>query len=522
MKIQKKDYAILTIAVTGVIFATYWQSLFLPFIQDDWIVLSFNNSNGILGSLGSIFSFDDKLFYRPMAQAYLFFLVSLFDQNSFPFHVMALVIHLFNSIFIALIIHKIINSRIIAYSTAFIYAAAVAIHIDTLAWAVGIFDLGGAFFFFASFLLFINNKIILSAVLYLTGCLFKESVIILPFILFFYNAIHIPPGNIRQSIYPLLKRTVPFLLIMAVIAAIKVVGVSQLSFTSDHPYAIDLFGLHVINNIYLYLAWMSQTLYSLLPMTGYQSGTLTVLLSGSLLMVISLGLLILVLGHSTSQWRQVAILTVWILIGLLPVMFLPNHTYRYYCTYSLPAFIALLLLLIRETGFILHLKQQIINGLLIFICFVSVISSAVQANLIYRQGLEQQSLADGTNMLVMKAVFVDIVKKGLLTDQPTLPDNAVIVIARADIWSFNRHAGPQRWYGNNTIQTFDFDELGYEDNQLYIKDANNPLLAAGHGPAQPKQYLDPAKLFIYQVLEGKLERINVEDVKQYLSNINPS
>lgn len=519
MKTQKRDCALLIVAIASVIFTAYWQSMYLPFIQDDWIALRFKNINETVESLGFIFSFEEKLFYRPLAQTYLFFLSNLFNQNPLPFHFIALTIHLFNSVFIALIVNKILDNRTIAYSTALIYAAAVAIHLDTLAWAVGIFDLGGAFFFFASFLLFINNKFVISALLYLIGCLFKESVIILPIILFFYSAINIHPSNIHQPFMHLLKRLIPFLLIMIIIAAIKIIGTAPLKFTSNHPYAIDLIGLHIINNIYLYLAWMSQALFSLLPMTDYHSGIPKVSLFGSLFILVLLLLFIFGLKYNNTQLRRITVLTLWILVGLLPVMFLPNHIYRYYCTYSLPAFIALLLLLTRETLLICHVRHWAVNASLTCICFASVISSTFHANLIYQQGLEQQTLADGTNMLIKKAVFVNIVKNGLLNDQPTLPDNAVIVIARTDIWSFNKHSGPQQWYDNNTIRTFDFDELRYEDNQLYIEDADNPQPLADTYPPSTKEYLDLSKLFIYQVLEGKLERVSAEDVKQYLSTL---
>lgn len=143
---------------------------------------------------------------------------------------------------------------------AIIYVAAVAIHLDPLAWAVGIYDVGGAFFFFLGFWLFLRERLGASALAYLLGCLFKESVIILPIILISHMVFMTPAGQIKAQLVRQWSYAVPFAIIMVIFTIFKLMGTSPLRFPDNHPYVIDLFGSHIANNMLLYIWWMSQSI----------------------------------------------------------------------------------------------------------------------------------------------------------------------------------------------------------------------------------------------------------------------
>lgn len=148
MKNNATRYFLLAFSITVVICAVYWQTFFLPFIQDDWGMLELFKANTPTTVLTYIFDINNKIFYRPLAQYYMFILHDLFGVNAAPFHIAAILIHIINSYLVALIINIVTRDWLISCLSAIVYGSAIAIHLDSLAWAVGIYDLGGAFFFF--------------------------------------------------------------------------------------------------------------------------------------------------------------------------------------------------------------------------------------------------------------------------------------------------------------------------------------------------------------------------------------
>ena len=139
---------LLTLSVVVITCAVYWQVFSFPFIQDDWALLELFRTNDPITQLIQIFNPIGKIFYRPLAQAYILVMHALFGVNAIPFHIVAILLHIINSYLVALLIYAVVGDRLISYLSALVYAAAIAIHLDPLAWAVGIYDLGGAFFFF--------------------------------------------------------------------------------------------------------------------------------------------------------------------------------------------------------------------------------------------------------------------------------------------------------------------------------------------------------------------------------------
>jgi len=359
----------------------------------------------------------------------------IFGPNPIPFHVTALIVHVINSCLVALILNMIIRDRLISYLSALVYATAIALHLDPLAWAVGIYDVGGAFFFFMGIWLFIKNKPAVSAAVYFFGCLFKDSVIVLPIILFSYPLLMDPITRLKEIILNRWKYTIPFLLAIGVIVTIKLSGKSPFDFQATHPYVINLVGIHVIKNALIYPAWMFQSFFPFLSVKQHTFQLITFVVALVLLYGISIAFR---RREKDFQPRRILFLFVWLLVGLLPVLFLPNHIYRYYATYSLPAFIGSFLLLFKSILLSFDVKGKVITACLISISFFAVIGSISQGNQIYREGLNQSTLSDGTNILIRRAAFVDIVRKGLKQYLPSAPDNSFIVIGNADLWSFNK------------------------------------------------------------------------------------
>ncbi|MDY6972933.1 MAG: hypothetical protein SV775_11445 [Thermodesulfobacteriota bacterium] len=510
MERYRINYFFLIVSVIAVVCAVYWQSLFLSFIQDDWGLLRFLQENSSFTAL-DFFKYESTLFYRPLAQAYMFLMYKLFGPNPIPFHVAALFIHAINACLVALILNIIIRDRLISYLAALVYVAAIAIHLDPLAWMVGIYDVLGAFFFFMCMWLFLRNQPAISMIFYFLGCLVKESVVLIPVLLFSYPFIRHPTAKLKDQVLAYWKKTIPFLLAMGVVLTIRLSGNSPFELPAAHPYLFDLKGFHFIRNILIYPAWMLQSFFPFVSVKQPAFQFLTFLVG----LVLSYGIFVTFrMRGEESNHRRVLFFFVWIIVGLLPALFLANHTYRYYCTYSLPAFIASFLLLFKCIFLSIDVRGKVISAILISISSLAVIGSISQGTKIYSEGLRQNTLSDGTNELIRRAAFVDIVRKGLTQDLPHPPSDSFIVIGNADLWSFNKNSGPQFWYNNGTISVYALSDLKYKDGQPYIHNPIESQLQSFTGSTNKKIFLDPSSLFVYQVSNGKLVRIDAQDLEE--------
>jgi hypothetical protein len=496
--------------ITAVVGAVYWRSLYLPFIQDDWGILRFIQANGPLTVLQQIFSFEHKLFYRPLAQGYLLLMYQLVGPNPLFFHSAALVLHLINTCLVGLILNLIIRDRVISYLSALIYAAAVAIHLEPLAWAVGIYDLGGAFFFLLCIWLFLKDKLIASAVALFCGSFFKEAVVTLPLILLFHRLLLNPTVQSPRKAPTLWRQIIPFLLVVGMVGAVKLAGESPFAFPATHPYVISLTGGHLIRNLFGYLYWMSQSCFPWLSL----GAPLFWLVASTIAFILLLGVWsVLQLQSKGPDARRLLFMIIWLFTALLPVLFLPNHAYRYYAVYSLPAFVGIILLLLKNVLLFLRLRERAIIAVLAACASCAVIGSAIQADRIYREGIDYHTLADGTNSLIRRAAFVAIVRRGLAEQLPNIPPGSEIVIGGADLWSFDKNSGPQFWYHDGTIRLYELGDLGFDDGRPYIQNPIESQVQTYTGSTKGRIYLDPLHLFIFKVLNGRLIAVNPKELE---------
>jgi hypothetical protein len=509
---KKIKFLLSIVSIIAVVCAVYWKSLLLPFIQDDWFFFRTAQANDSLAELKLILTrnIGDPIFYRPLAQVYLFLMYKVFGSNPIPFHLAVLTIHVINSCLVVLILNKIVIDPFISYLTGLIYAAAIAIHLDPLAWAVGIYDVGGAFFFFLSFWLFMKNNLVVSAIVYFLGCLVKESVIILPFILVSYSILEYPRSKLKDLIHNHWKHTLPFLLAMVVVFIIRMVGVSPFNLPAAHPYVIDLMGKHVSENILNYQSWMLQAFFPFPYIVQHSFRFFTLEMVLVLLYVI---LAAFRLRKEEFKHQHTVFLFVWLLLGLLHVLFLPNHKYRYYSTYSLPAFVGSILLLLKYILLSIEVKRRIIVTILILISSAAVIGSIFFGNQIYSEGLYQNTLCDGTNQLIRRASFVEIVRKGLNQYLPSDPSNSFIVIGNCDLWSFNKDSGPQFWYNNGTIRVYALSDLKFENGLPYIDNPTENQVETFTGSISRRVFLNPSRLFVFQILNEEFVRVDLNKLK---------
>jgi hypothetical protein len=502
---------VLYAALAGVMLVAYWRVLHFPFIQDDWGWIYRFQTEGLSTFLKSIFAVKGVLFYRPLAELYLYLMYRAFGADPLPFHIVALLLHVGGACLVVAIVRRVTRDDVIAWAAGFVYALAVAIVLESLLWAVGIFDVGGVFFFLLSTYLFVKERPLASAFAYVIGCLFKDTVIVLPVVLFAYTMIEAPSQ--RDSRLSLMRtRLLPIAIALSVMVAVKLAGKQPQRLPISDPYAIRLSGPHVPILLSKYVFCMFQSFY---PAGAIKSAFFKIVLW-------CLAILTVVTAWLASRPRRDAAIArafwfflLWCGVSLLPLLFLPNHSYRYYTIYALPAFIALVLTQLRVVATAARLGRRYARGLIIAVAAFAVLFSSVRAHTMLGTGLEWNTvMIEGLNNLVRKAALVDAVRDGLKKYLPKPPADAVILLGEVDVWAFNKDSGPRVWYGDTTISVYPLANLKVDSVGTYIENAFESQRHAFTGAAGGRRRVDPAKLFGFVLDDSKLRPVRFKGIPQ--------
>lgn len=446
---------------TAIGLATYSQCITLPFIQDDWGLIRAFQAQETSALLVNYLTPANKFFFRPLGQVYLLAIFRLFGMLPAIFHTFALCIHILNSYLVFSIFRHLTRDLTLSVVTGAIYTAAVAVHLDPLCWAVGIYDLGGALFFLLSILLFLRQKFCLSAFSFLCATLFKESTLVLPGILVAVEIIRVPTWR-KKDIYHSAKALIPHVIVIPAILACKLMsGRSPLFLPESHPYVITLQVQPILTNTHKYGVWMLQ---SILPFDTPQSRLFCIVLFG--LVILSL---IYLFNRRARAFRRVMLgFMLWVILALLPVLFLPNHSFRYYATYALPAFIFGVLFLVQHTVNCAGLARWR-PFILVLIGSFAALTSMIQSNRIFGQGLQPRTLLDGSGCLIRRAQFVKITQESLLRQLPRPTTSCVVFLDGVDLWSFNKDAGIQAWYDSGNLRIYDLADLRWNEENFFIQ-----------------------------------------------------
>jgi len=511
---------LLVTGLSALVLAAYAICLRFPFVQDDWSWMSRFQSGHPGEILKSICVIKGNLFFGPLAKPYLYFFRPLsrlyiyamylvFGANPFPFHVAALMTLVANSLLIIAILEVITRDKVVSIAAGFVYAAGAAVHLESLLWAVGIYDLDGSLLFLLAMLLFLKGRPVWSAGAFLAGCLFKETVVVLPFILAAYAFLG-RPGSERASTKRSFKDLAPIAIALCAAACILIAATAPFNLPQYHPYAVAFHGRSIMHNLYSYAAWMVQCFDPLLATRGMAIK----LILGALLVVflVSARLASRIARDETAtdNPRRAAepgalwFLASWLCLALVPCIFLPNHVYRYYAIFALPAFIGMVFLQLRILCESARCRRGTGGTILAVVAGGAAILSLLEANILLREGLAQRTLADGTNQLIRRAATVQIVRENLMAALPAPPKGVTIILGDVDLAAFDGASGPRVWYHDGSIDVFPLDYLMHGGGATYVL---VPRESGGRGYSSARRDridLDPAKIFAYRLVGAEL------------------
>lgn len=491
---ERKQKIFIWVFIFGVVALIYWRVLSLPFIADDWWYVRKFQTSDTLALLRYFFDPSDKYVYRPLGETGMAVTYLLFGFNPAPMHWITLSVHAVCSYLVFLILEHLLESKSVACLSAIVYASAIAVHFDIYAWAwATYYDIGAIFFLLLSILLYLKEKQYLSSLAYLVGCLFKPLAVLLP-VLFVFHFLTLS-GKKWSEIFSFrsLIIWIPFVIIGGVILGMKFLVSTSIGFGEEGAYAISIWGEHLITNAVRYLTWMFQAVF---PFYVPQLGIYKIIVFLCVLIFLSGVFAMLMAIKRDKAFLNLVFLLIWLIVGLIPAYLLPNHTYRYYAAFSLPAFAALFFYAIRYLFSVMKVSQRV--GLAVFVLLgcIAVGGSFIQSIRIFNDTVSQNSFADGTNLLIRRAATHGLVTERLRKDFPILPPGLVIVLVNADIGSFG--------YDNSALQYL-FDSDAFEllpPSAVIFKNGSWYFLTPDSAP----QYLDPSLAAVYELSDDTIIR----------------
>ena len=425
----------------------HWRVVHYPFIQDDWqsfARIAFDSPSRFLASEISPIG---KVLYRPLGSLWFLVAFYVFDLNATTLHTAALIIHLANSLLVVRVIRIITGDSLIAWATGVFYAAAARVHMEPLLWASGVYDIGGMFLFLLSLVLFFTGRHRSSALVYAAALALKESV--LPCLVVFaaYAVLRRETMRTTERVTAALRDVWLHGTFVVCSLSLKRLGVPQAALPSTHPYKISVIGAHVWAHVALYSRWIIEAI------VPWWNVSAAVALWSSLAVLAAAAAASCVCRTARARHPELLLLA-WAIAGLAPFLCLPNHAYRYYLTFPLPAILALSLWTFATLARQLWSRESAIVAVIAAGTGASVAASMLYFQQIERRGLRQPYI-EGTSALVQRAHTVRIVQAGLLRLHPSLPPGSMLLFKDVDVWAFHKNDGPRLWYRDPSLRVYD-------------------------------------------------------------------
>jgi hypothetical protein len=471
--VQKKSAMFILLAILCVI--VYWPILKYPYVQDDWHVLKVVlDSDGQTPLIAKLFP-EGQMMYRPLPWLYFALVTRFTGIDPSLHHILAMLLHTCTSLLVFLIVRRLGQKEPVPTLTALIYLAALGVHMDPLLWLVGTYDLAAAFFFYLSIALFLRGKDFWSPVAFGAALLCKEAALPLPAILFLILLL-----NRKETLHSIVRRLWPHVLVFSVYFVLRNSSSMPLLQVSTNPYAMSFSVARAFESVWTYLRWLAEATVPLVKSTALMS---LIILTVSVLLAVRAGA---VLWNRDSRKATFSVppdfllWPAWVIAGFLPVLFLTDHAYRYYLTYSLVPAIVMVLWIIGQVIRLFGISHRHEGIVLIGYAIVSIGFSTA---FLYMQDAERwrERPLSGTNRLIGKASEVMQVQNYLQDNQAQIARHSVLLLDGLDGSLFGGSLGPQVWLKDSTVRVFPSSWAIRVGDSLLIDEKNGKQVRVGLG-----------------------------------------
>ncbi|RJP68021.1 MAG: hypothetical protein C4532_13345 [Candidatus Abyssobacteria bacterium SURF_17] len=279
-------------------------------------------------------------YYRPLTQKIYYWVMRLtFGLNPFYYRFADLCLLGLIAFNISLITGCLSNDKLAGFLSAILFALGTS-HAITQMWMALTEDLIVVVFMTAAFFAYLQSArngrkwcFAASVILFVLGLLSMEYAIVLPGLIFVAEVLYALPGN-KNEVKRLAARLTPFVLIVFAYVGMRLV---YMNVPEVGPYEVSV-GLFTLTNLGRYL---------LIGLDSYLIGFLGVpsmdtlvsqhvhyevnwALAGVKLLIVAAPVAWMVSKQRAQVKRDVVFSFAWFVLALMPVLFLPNHFYRYY------------------------------------------------------------------------------------------------------------------------------------------------------------------------------------------------
>jgi len=397
-------------------------------------------------------------FYRPLSHRNYFGLMRLiFGLDPLYYHCVCLVLLSLISFNIYLMTSFLGKDRLAGFIASVLFATGTSTAVSQL-WVSVTPDLLVVFLMLTSFSMYILSTQrasavyrASSAVVFILALLAKEAAIVLPGMLLLAELLYARPGN-KEEIKKLAIRLVPFALIAV---AYLVFRVAFFKLPKSGPYGVS-FGLFALQNLGRYLliamndflaGFLNVPYIDILHKASIPQATNWWAAWGKFLLVA--GAAIFLVWRQKWDLRRDIIFSIgWFVMGLLPILFLPNHFYLYYLLPASPGLALLVGRLLGKSARALHARSPRLAFALCLLVYAIILT---RSTLVIRK--EQAVL--GLASLGMRSIEEQLVYK------VPAPPNYSSFIFSGDYyagWWRNLTPAIRIIYDNSTLNAADIEE----------------------------------------------------------------
>lgn len=338
------------------------------FSQDDFFHFKVSQTNGTIGAFVKLFgfpSFEERgyAFYRPIFREGLYNIYYLlFGLNVFPFRTLSLILHFLNTLLVYILIQKLFKKKNLSLFTAFFFGISTPNLAILYYLAGGVQILGATMFLLLSMIFFLKyldgegfRFKILSFGSFLLGLGSHENAVIIPIVLM--GTIFVK-SSIDKFIVRGIREVWPFFITLLVYLYLDVVIIGFLQ--KEEQYQVILSFQKTLNSFAWYSAWalgipemlidFVQPGLKLNPsLMRYWGDFYSAIFTAFFFSIFFLGittLSVFLKARNLFSDRRFWFFIFWFPLAIFPVIFLPLHKSTYYLGTALPAFWAIIGLLV--------------------------------------------------------------------------------------------------------------------------------------------------------------------------------
>ncbi|MFA6571805.1 MAG: hypothetical protein WCT77_11295 [Bacteroidota bacterium] len=389
----KPNKSILIVALIIAFFVVGWlyrDSFTSYFFQDDWFTFKISSVSTVEGIITFFKPRTDVIYYRPLGMQIPFFVMgNIFGFNPLPYRILTYVIIMVSSSVVFIMSYQLTKNQLGSILAAFLYATSATHYIPMYWFSTFPFVLGPLLFFLSVLFIILYSKsgvrkyYLLSIIAFLLGLFTYEIIAVVPLVLVVYYLLFNKTLN--------LGKLIPFFIGDGVLILIKFVLFPA---SAGSIYSIS-FNRQTLVNLYSYVLWIfnwpeemkAQMIRFMTFNPVFVSGfrifvmIFTIGLSILFISLIIIPVITILKSKSNHHIRLCLLGLWWFIVGLLPVLLFPYHTYSYYLPVSLAGI--LIPLCFGATSITTSPKYRwvnIISTLLIIGVWVTLTATTIQFN----------------------------------------------------------------------------------------------------------------------------------------------